>query len=344
MVTKTSSHKARDIRNKRPTTREEIAVLQEALAPIRRAYIKLSGNLAPSTNLWDSYAMQVTALQRTFEQVWTQVYDDVPPPQLPSLSSWKGGILGLTSSGSRSGGMSVIRRFDADSYEKLDTSVQSLRDKCEGPFSTWGDQAPATRAVSRRNQGANMFCLNHRRAFFTNRPALTNATEAQKWCLSRLRQSWKEKRQDANPTMTTSSLLPKPTDISHGAPIALTPTDPACVPPDPAGDLVEKALCKEPDEFYAWLHTTGRNLWAAHWQHMTPKEFCELIAPIAFTATVYDDFPKLSEPVDQVEPGSSSISPDFRRRGEIVQNIISKGRASRRQDVSTAWDDEMLRP
>lgn len=245
-----------------------MAILQEALTPTRRAYIKLCGQFAPTALLTESYATQLAMIEESFEKTWAESYKDVAPPQLPVLSVWEGGILALSGSTSRKRSTSIIRCFDIRARGELEAIIQQLRDQNQGPFWEPGNDTPAVKAVNRRVQGANSHCLNTREAVFENRPSFACASDAQKWCLARLHYYWDLKRKDPNPS--TGTVAPRALENSI----------------DAATIFVEKVINERDQEFFVWLRTTGIRIWAAHWKRFDLEEFNEWIAPIAFATTV----------------------------------------------------------
>ena len=311
----TNSEEVEDVRTQRPSTRQEIAVLQEALAPTRRAYVKLSGHLTPTALLSESYSVQHAVIQKAFEQMWTQSYRDVVPPKLPSLQPWKGGILGLLACDEGHRAMTMIRYFDVTSRKWVEATIQRHRERTEGPFWGPGNQVLPVRAVSRRVQRANAHHLNQRGNFFSHRPSLTNATEAQKWCLNRLYQSWKQKTRNSAPM---AYMGPKSAQKACGEIDA----------------WIEKVRRRRPDKFYTWLRTTGVRVWEAHWQHMTQEEYSQLIAPIVF-ATSRSDIPaavlERSGPVKK--PGAERLTLIRARQCNIDRAAAMRSEAIRGKDV-----------
>ena len=287
----TYSEESEDVRTRRPSTRQEIAVLQEALAPTRRAYVKLSGHLTPTALLSESYSVQHAVIQKAFEQMWTQSYKDVVPPKLPSLQPWEGGILGLLSYNEGHRGMTMIRYFDVTSRKWVEATIERHRERNEGPFCEPGNQVLPVRAVSRRVQRANAHYLNKRGDFFSHRPSLTNATEAQKWCLNRLHQSWKKRIRNSAPM------------------VAYMGSKSAQKPCGEIDACIEKVRRRRPDKFYTWLRSTGVRVWEAHWQHMTEEEYGQLIAPIVFATSRSDipaAVPERSDPVKKPQAERST--------------------------------------
>lgn len=270
----------------RPSNREEMAVLQEALAPSRRAYIKLCGQFPPTALLSESYASQLAIIQQSFEKTWTESYKDVVPPQLPALSAWKGGILALSGCTSRQRSTSIIRHFDIRARKEIEAIVQQLCDKGQGPFWEPGNDTPTVKAVNRRVQGANAHCLNDRNAVFENRPSFACASDAQKWCLARLHYYWDLKRKD--PYASTDIVAPRALEN----------------PIDAATTFVERVLDERDQEFFTWLRTKGTKIWEAHWRQFELEEFNEWIAPITFASAVYPTFPDSAEKKAFVKSGA----------------------------------------
>lgn len=257
----------------RPSNREEIAVLQEALTPTRRAYVKLCGQFTPAALPSASYATQLAIIQLSFEKTWTESYKDVVPPKLPALSAWKGGILALSGCTRRQRSTSFIRRLDIQASKTVETIIHQLRDKGQGPFWEPGNDTPTVKAVNRRVQGTNAHCLNDRNSVFENRPSFACASDAQKWCLARLHYYWDLKRKD--PDASTDVVAPR-----------------ALENPIDAGTLfVERVFDERAQEFFAWLHTHGTQIWEAHWRQFELEEFNEWIAPIMYASAVYLTFP-----------------------------------------------------
>lgn len=292
-----------------------MAVLQEALTPTRRAYIKLCGQFPPEAVLSESYAMQLALIQQSFEKTWTESYKDVVPPQLPALSAWKGGILALSGSISRQRSTSVIRRFDIQARKELEAIVHRLREKGQGPFWEPGNDTPAVKAVNRRVQGANAHCLNNRDAVFENRPSFAGASDAQKWCLARLHYYWDLKRKD--PKASNGIVAPRALE---------NPTDAAAI-------FVDRIISVRDEEFFTWLRTTGVKIWEAHWKQLDPKEFNEWIAPILFATAVYRTFPDSAEKDALIKPGADGPTPVANHSQVFDSASYSQGQAIRGSDV-----------
>jgi len=314
-VVKRRSSRVEDARNLRPSNREEMAVLQEALTPTRRAYIKLCGQFTPTALLSESYATQLAIIQKSFEKTWTESYKDVIPPQLPALSAWKGNILALSGSACKQRSTSVIRRFDIQARGELEAIVQRLRDKGQGPFWEAGNDTPAIRAGNRRVQGANAHCLNNRDAVFENRPSFACASDAQKWCLARLHYYWDLKRKD--PNGSTGTVAPRALEDPTAAAIM----------------FVERVLDERDEEFFAWLRTTGIRVLGAHWKQIDVKEFNEWIAPIAFASAVYSTFPDSPEKDAFDNPGADDPAPVTNHSRVFDTASFSQSQAIRGSDV-----------
>ena len=324
-ILKRSANKIEEVRTIRPSNREEISAIQEALAPTRRAYVKLCGRLAPTASLSESYSAQLAHIQKAFDQTWTQFYKDIVPPKLPALHAWKGGVSGLYTRRKRSA--SVIRRFDVEVKRKLETIVQRLQDKGQGPFWELSNQLPAVKAINRRVQNANAHCLNKRHAFFVNRPSLANATEAQKWCLVRLHQSWKQK----------GGIPSAPTTVPSG--IGLRHTNDTS---EAGGTIVEGILEDRPDQFITWLQGSGMKVWEAHWQHMTRREYGEWIAPIDFAASLYDTFPDVPEKVGFTRVGADGSPPITNHHWNFGSAASLRREAIRGENVFMGGEDGMV--
>ena len=231
----------------------------------------------------------------------------------------------LTSRADRTGKASMLRQFDAYASEKLDIHLQRLRDNASGPFSKSTNETPSVKANSRRIQGANAHCLNERRPFFVNRPSLTNADEAQKWCLTRLYSSWRQSSRDDD-TSTAPSIPPRPVETAHNV----------------SSSFIEKAFHSRPIAFSEWLPKTGLSVWRVHWNHMSPEEYIKLIAPAVWAASVYDASEDLDDTNDLVNSDSHKPLRSF-DCPDHIEELVRRSQAVRGEDVFMGWEDNMPR-
>ena len=83
-----------DSREEKPSTWNEVYLLQEALKPSFRSFTRVTAR-APSVvpeSHWLSYADQLEILQRESDKHWTTDQRAGAPPKLAKLASWRGGI------------------------------------------------------------------------------------------------------------------------------------------------------------------------------------------------------------------------------------------------------------
>lgn len=85
---------ALDSREDKPSTWDEVYLLQAALKPSFRSFTRVTARAPPTVpdSHWLSYADQLEILQRESDQHWTTDQRSGPPPKLAKLASWKGGI------------------------------------------------------------------------------------------------------------------------------------------------------------------------------------------------------------------------------------------------------------
>ena len=85
---------ALDSREDKPSTWDEVYLLQAALKPSFRSFTRVTARAPPVVpdSHWLSYADQLEILQRKSDQHWITDQRSGPPPRLAKLASWKGGI------------------------------------------------------------------------------------------------------------------------------------------------------------------------------------------------------------------------------------------------------------
>lgn len=82
-----------DSRNEKPTSMEEVQMLQSALKQTIADFKELSGGSTPDwTNTMDNYFSQWDALQKQFDTVWMELWNNSNSPALRGLGRWTGGI------------------------------------------------------------------------------------------------------------------------------------------------------------------------------------------------------------------------------------------------------------
>ena len=86
---------ALDSREEKPSTWDEVYLLQEALKPSFRSFTRVTARAPPVVpeSHWLSYADQLEILQRESDKHWTTDQRSGAPPKLAKLASWKGGII-----------------------------------------------------------------------------------------------------------------------------------------------------------------------------------------------------------------------------------------------------------
>lgn len=86
---------ALDSREEKPSTLDEVRLLQEALKPSIRSFTHVTARSPPvvSGSQWLSYADQLDILQRESDRCWTVDGRTGPPPKLAKLGEWRGGIM-----------------------------------------------------------------------------------------------------------------------------------------------------------------------------------------------------------------------------------------------------------
>lgn len=273
-----------DFGNKRPTSRDEVATLQELLGPSRRFFTKVCGRLAPTTPLSQSYRTQIAKLEDAFRQKWVQSYGDLYTPKFPVLGPQRCTIMGLKAP---TGSVPPILQFDAEVDSHIAIVVRYCA-RSQMAFFEPGSQIP-TMGISNRVQKANAHCLFRRRQLFKERPSFANATVAQKYCLSIMHAEWMRNKDGIE---TEAVVFPpssqQPEEVGH--------------------PYVNRLLRDRADDYFKWVRTFGRDLYrmgkcavdcpcqydansncCVDWQtEMTWQEFGEWIAPIAFATSVYD--------------------------------------------------------
>ena len=86
---------ALDSREEKPSTWDEVHLLQEALKPSFRSFTRVTARAPPVVpeSHWLSYAGQLEILQRESDKHWTTDQRSGAPPKLAKLASWRGGII-----------------------------------------------------------------------------------------------------------------------------------------------------------------------------------------------------------------------------------------------------------
>ena len=86
---------ALDSREDKPSTWNEVYLLQEALKPSIRSFTRVTARAPPVVpeSHWLSYADQLEILQRESDKHWTLDQRAGAPPKLAKLASWRGGII-----------------------------------------------------------------------------------------------------------------------------------------------------------------------------------------------------------------------------------------------------------
>ena len=94
-VPKVNTPYALDSRDEKPSTWNEVYLLQEALKPSIRSFTRITARSPPvvSGSEWLSYADQLAILQRESDRCWNADGRAGPPPKLAKLGEWRGGIL-----------------------------------------------------------------------------------------------------------------------------------------------------------------------------------------------------------------------------------------------------------
>ncbi|CAD6581610.1 MAG: hypothetical protein ASARMPRED_000654 [Alectoria sarmentosa] len=86
---------ALDSRQQKPSTWDEVNMLQEALKPSIRSFTRVTSRTPPLIlgSPWLSYAAQLDILQRESDRFWRADRRPGAPPSLTRLAAWRGGIL-----------------------------------------------------------------------------------------------------------------------------------------------------------------------------------------------------------------------------------------------------------
>ena len=86
---------ALDSREDKPSTWDEVYLLQEALKPSFRSFTRVTARMPPVVpeSHWLSYTEQLGILQRASDKYWTTDQRSGAPPKLAKLASWRGGIM-----------------------------------------------------------------------------------------------------------------------------------------------------------------------------------------------------------------------------------------------------------
>ena len=84
-----------DSSQEKPSTWDEVNLLQEALKPSIRSFTRITSRPPPYVpgSPWLSYASQFDILQRDSDRYWSVDRRPGPPPKLAGLAAWRGGIL-----------------------------------------------------------------------------------------------------------------------------------------------------------------------------------------------------------------------------------------------------------
>ena len=263
-ITKRRAIKARDVRALRPSNMTDVSALSEILAPTRRAFVKLCGQLPPPASTWDSYNQQFFMLRKVFRKNWSRLYKDVASPDLPYAAKWGCSILDVYQHQQRSS--TVLRAFEASESAKLDETIKRLRDTKQGPFSKEGKPKVLPDLISRRIINANKFCLNERTSIFERRPTFKGVHESQKWCLRRLHGIWKLKAQGITKVTSIDNAAKSPSDDEKKFETVVI-------------SIVEKYL----DQYRDWLAKYGQQIWQVAWkEEITGREFTRWLAPTLY--------------------------------------------------------------
>ena len=88
---------ALDSREEKPSTWDEVYMLQDALKPSFRSFTRVTARAPPVVpgSHWLSYADQLEILQRESDKHWITDQRSGAPPKLAKLASWPGGIIML---------------------------------------------------------------------------------------------------------------------------------------------------------------------------------------------------------------------------------------------------------
>ena len=83
-----------DSRQQKPSTWDEVNLLQEALKPSIRSFSRITSRPPPTVpgSPWLSYASQLDILQRKSDRCWSADRRPGPPAKLAGLAAWGGGI------------------------------------------------------------------------------------------------------------------------------------------------------------------------------------------------------------------------------------------------------------
>ena len=102
-IPRANSVYAVDSRELRPSTWDEVYVLQDALEPSIRSFTRITARTPPlvSGSPWLSYDEQLQILQRESDRCWGADQRPGAPPKLAKLAAWEGGILMVGKAGFR---------------------------------------------------------------------------------------------------------------------------------------------------------------------------------------------------------------------------------------------------
>lgn len=94
-IPRVSAVYALDSRQHKPSTWDEVNLLQEALSPSIRSFARITSRSPPTVpgSPWLSYASQLAILQRESDRFWSADRRPGAPPKLARLAAWRGGIL-----------------------------------------------------------------------------------------------------------------------------------------------------------------------------------------------------------------------------------------------------------
>ena len=90
-----------DSRDEKPSTWDEVCLLQEAMKPSIRSFTYVTSRTPkfdPET-IWRSYAEQIEILQSESDRYWNADHRSGDPPILVRLDEWRGGILMIDKAG-----------------------------------------------------------------------------------------------------------------------------------------------------------------------------------------------------------------------------------------------------
>ena len=144
----------------------------------------------------------------------------------------------------------VARDFDIQASKELDKLLEASLNKSTGYFSPDNTSEVQSQGLTATVLNANRHFIDERVSFFERRPLLKNVHEAQKWCLGRLHDMWKQGKEgmseDLQMVNTTESVNTTEGFSNNGGRTVV--------------GIVTSIINRNPDQYYDWLRKDGQAL------------------------------------------------------------------------------------